>query len=350
MQVFYSIRLILICAGFSVCMPSIAQHTVGPDLPDLRLFASGSFRFASVRTAYWGPAIKQGPNFLSLNTKIWVPATLYLPSNVTRPVPAMVVVHGIGGLYTRDGRRRAYWDYAAELAANGIAAVIVDTHGARGLGVADQAKQSEVPLYSFVADAFAAADMLRTHPAIDASRIGIMGFSKGGAATLLAVDKRLVTAFSTTQQPFRLHIAIYPGCQVYPRNPQPTGEPVRMLLGEKDNYTGTSGCREIEGSLQRSGGSVSTKTYPGAYHSWDEAIPTYRVDDLSSADCRWYLADSGEVEAGGRVLNTTQENQTYLRSCLKQDVIYAGRNDTAARQSRAEVLELSRQKLLERNQ
>lgn len=310
----------------------------GPELNKLTDFKDGKFQFQSVKVIYWPQVISEGRRYVERTEKVWVPARLYLPKSTASKVPAMVVIHGIGGLYTRDGKKRAYWEYAEMLAENGIAAVIVDTHGARGLGVASQTAQADVSLYTFVADAFAAADMLRSHPGIDADRIGVMGFSKGGGATLLATDQRFVTAMSRTSSPFKVHIPIYPGCQIFPETPQPTKAPVRMLLGEKDNFTGTSGCFEIESKLKATGVSVQTTVYTGAFHSWDEDFPPIRIEDKSSEDCRWSLRDGGAVAAAGKSLTTAAESQEYLRSCLKSTEIYAGRNEPANREGRRAVL------------
>lgn len=313
----------------------------GSELKNFVDFADGKFQFQSVKTIYWGQIVSEGARYVERAEKVWVPARLYLPKQTGKKVPAMVIMHGIGGLYTRDGKKRAYWDYAELLAENGIAAVIVDTHGARGLGVASQSSSTDVSLYTFVADAFAAADMLRSHASIDADRIGVMGFSKGGAAALLSTDRRFVSALSRTVSPFVLHIPIYPGCQVFPESPQPSKAPIRMLLGEKDNFTGTSGCFEIENKLVAAGVDAKAKVYPGAFHSWDEDFSPIRIEDKSSEDCRWTLRDGGAVFAAGKMLVTTADSQEYMRSCLKSAEIYAGRNDQANRAGRLEVVKVS---------
>ncbi len=319
----------------------------GPERTTLAGFDDGKFQFQSVRTLSWPVVVTEGRRYVERADKVWVPAVLYLPAGAKGKVPAMVVVHGIGGLYKRDGSKRAYWEYAEMLARNGIAAVVVDTHGARGLGVASQTSQTDVTVYTFVADAFAAADMLRTHPAIDAERIGIVGFSKGGSTTLLAGDRRFVDALSRSGQPFRLHVPVYPGCQVYPENPRPTGAPVRMLLGDADNFTGTSGCFEIEAKLRAAGAPVAVTVYPRGLHGWDESHAPVRIDDMSSADCRWVLKDGGGVWSGqGRPVATAAEGQAYLRACLKPAEIYAGRVEPANTEGRRAVLAAARDVLL----
>ncbi|MFO1316914.1 MAG: serine hydrolase [Burkholderiales bacterium] len=311
----------------------------GPERTTLADFGDGKFQFQSVKTLSWPSVVQEGRRFVERSDKVWVPAVLFLPTGVKGKVPAMVLVHGIGGLYGRSGAKRGYWEYAEMLARNGIAAVVVDTHGARGLGPASQTSQTDVTVYTFVADAFAAADMLRTHPAIDGERIGIVGFSKGGTTALLATDRRFVDALSRTAQPFRVHVPVYPGCQVFPENPRPTGAPVRMLLGAADNFTGTSGCYEIEAKLKAARVPVEVDVYPGGLHGWDEPYAPVRIDDLSSAACRWTLKDGGGVWSGeGGALNTAAENQAYLRRCLKSAEIYAGRVEPANTEGRKAVL------------
>ena len=327
---------LLFLASASACAQWFGN---GSELTSLAGFKDGKFQFPSVKSIYWPQIAQEGRRYVERTEKVWVPARLYMPDKISGKVPAMVIVHGIGGLYTRDGKKRAYWDYAELLAENGIAAIVVDTHGARGLNVASQTSQTDVSQYTFVADAFAAADMLRTHPNIDPARIGIMGFSKGGGTTLVATDKRMVRALTAAESPFKVHIALYPGCQVFPENVQATGAPVRMLLGEKDNFTGISGCFEIEAKLKAAGVSVATTVYPGAFHSWDEDFSPIRIEDKSSEDCRYVLRDGGGVATpDGKLLQTAADGQAYLRACLKTAEIYAGRNDRANADGRKAVV------------
>lgn len=309
------------------------------DLATMNNFTDGKFEFQSVKSIYWHNIVNEGRSFLDRTEKVSIPAQLFMPKNVKGRVPAMVVVHGIGGLYMRDGRRRAYAEYAEMLANNGIAAVIIDTHGARGVDVSTMLGSTEVS-DTFAADAFAAADLLRTHPQIDPDRIGIMGFSKGGMTSLLATDERF-TVLSATRTPFKLHVPIYPGCQNFPENLRATKAPVFMLLGSNDNFTGTAACYEVEQKLKAANTPVQITEYSGAYHSWDEDFSPVRSYDVSSEDCRWILRDGGAVWGGDRKpLNTAADGQAYFKSCVKQATIYVGRNEAANTSGRKAVLSI----------
>lgn len=335
----------------SVLLLSSSAHAdTGSSWPlrqSLAGFSAGEFRFESVKSIYWGQIANGTAQSMAALPKASVPAFLYMPRNAQGKVPAMVVMHGIGGLYTTDGKKRSYWEYAQLLADNGVAALVVDSHGARGVGVTRQLGSTEVSIYTFVADAFAAADMLRTHPSIDPERIGIVGFSKGGMTALLATDKRFAQVLSKDGKTFKAHMPIYPGCQNFPEHVQASGAAVHMLLGEKDNYTGTSGCYEIEAKLKAAGSPVTVTVYPGAYHGWDEEVRPFKTDDLSTEDCRWMLKDDGWVWGGGKLLLTTSaEGDAYYRGCAKRASIYVGRGESANTASRRALVDFARKELL----
>ncbi|HET8547795.1 MAG TPA: alpha/beta fold hydrolase, partial [Bryobacteraceae bacterium] len=119
-------------------------------------------------------------------------------------LPAVIVLHGTGG--TKEGQTRIL----RQLAARGFLAVAIDGryHGERskaGKGSADYVEAilrayrtgKEHPfLYDTVWDVMRLIDYLETRPDVDASRIGVIGFSKGGMETYLAAaaDPRIRVA------------------------------------------------------------------------------------------------------------------------------------------------------------
>src|ERR1700760_1185770 len=134
-----------------------------------------------------------------------VSATLHLPMQADQPFPCMVILTSSAGVQ----RHREHY-YAQALNGAGVAALIVDSFKGRGVRrtVADQSLVSAAQMEG---DAFAALALLRDDPRIDADRIGIMGVSKGGVATLnaaIAVRQRWRNGFPHL---FDLHVAICPG-------------------------------------------------------------------------------------------------------------------------------------------
>src|SRR5260370_27213 len=116
-----------------------------------------------------------------------VAASLQPPPQRHGPVPCLVILAPSAG-----GQRHREHYYAQALNEAGTAACIVDSFGGRGVRrtVADQTLVSAAQMEG---DAFAALALLRDDPRIDPARIGIMGVSKGGVATLngaIAVRQR----------------------------------------------------------------------------------------------------------------------------------------------------------------
>ena len=121
--------------------------------------------------------------------------------NARRPV--VVVLHGTGG--TKEGQL----SLLKTLAGRGFVAVAIDGryHGERqrGTGSASyveamlqtyQTGKGHPFLYDTVWDVMRLIDYLETRPDVDAARIGVTGFSKGGMETYLAaaVDPRIAVA------------------------------------------------------------------------------------------------------------------------------------------------------------
>lgn len=179
-------------------------------------------------------------------------------------VPAMVIHHGSGGISDqREGR------YARELAAMGVAAVVIDSFRPRGVSstVEDQSAVSG-PDFNF--DALAALKALGTNSRIDRNRIGIMGFSKGGTSALMAAHlNQLAAAGVPSGLRYALHVPFYPSCSTQYYRPRTTGQPIHMLLGGADTYVGVEPCTTYAEALRANGAQVEVKVYPGAGHGFD---------------------------------------------------------------------------------
>lgn len=110
-------------------------------------------------------------------------APFALPATLTRPrveerVPAVVLVH-TGGLHDRNettGAVTMFRDLAWGLASEGVAVLRYDK---RGL-VHKRAGRGETPRAETVDDAAAAVALLRAHPAVDPTRIVVVGHGFGG--------------------------------------------------------------------------------------------------------------------------------------------------------------------------
>lgn len=134
---------------------------------------SGRYSFASWTPKTLGELLKGNTQQDSAN----IVGHLFLPAG-TEKTPAVVLMHGSGGIYNA---MLEYWPN--QFNAAGIAVFSLDTFGPRGVKSTAE-DQSQVPFSADVVDVFAALKLLATHPRIDAGRIAIMGFSRGGIRLL----------------------------------------------------------------------------------------------------------------------------------------------------------------------
>lgn len=192
-----------------------------------------------------------------------VTAEIYWPA-VQGVVPAMVIHHGSGGITgQREGR------YARELAALGVAAVVIDSFRPRGV-TSTVEDQSAVSGPDFNLDALAALKALGTNGRIDRNRIGIMGFSKGGTSALMASHLNLLAAAGVPLGlRYAMHVPFYPSCATQYYRPRTTGQPIHMLLGGADTYVGVEPCTTYAEALRANGAPIEVKVYPGAGHGFD---------------------------------------------------------------------------------
>lgn len=210
-------------------------------------------------------------------------AQLFEPRTTTDAV--VIVVPGSVGVAP------SHIDKARRLTDAGIAALLVDPFGARGVEstVADQAQ------YSFAAsatDVIAAVAHLRAMDAWADARIGAQGHSRGGAAVLSAL-----TLAALQGAPLSLTgvYAAYPWCGQQFLNPRPGSTRVRAIVGDRDDW-----ClpQQVQGYLQAlrlAGGDASWRVVAGAHHGFDRAGPVEFVAEASVAPSAptVYIRDDG---------------------------------------------------------
>jgi dienelactone hydrolase len=128
-----------------------------------------------------------------VSTDARLAATLHLPAATTR-VPAVVLVHGSGRL-TADAVARGMKD---RLMGMGLAVLAYDKRGVgestgeyTGIGPANSERMFDL----LASDALAGVQALASHPAIDSSKIGLLGVSQGGWIAPLAASRSAKVAF-----------------------------------------------------------------------------------------------------------------------------------------------------------
>lgn len=194
-----------------------------------------------------------------------LPVYVYLPDNVQGKIPAMLLVHGSGGL-----NLKAKEIYTQTFARKGIAAIYIDSFSPRGVKSTAQDQASVDPI-DMGKDAFAALKHVGEHvKEIDANNVGLMGFSKGGLVTL----NLSLAAFNPNPSALRFvrFIAMYPACNGIRLNPKTIG-PLTIIAGADDTYNKPEYCKEMTDQLKRGGSPVTYHLIPSAQHAWDVPGP-----------------------------------------------------------------------------
>lgn len=216
---------------------------------------------------------------------------LFLPSGA-RPkqqMPAVVMLHGSAGMIYDRAK------YGPQLAAMGIAVLLVETYDSRrDLATSFIDRVLHITETMFVADAYAALHYLAGRSEIDARRVALAGFSYGGMATEYAMYAQMADALSPDGPRFAGHVAFYAPCIARFADSRTTGAPLLMLYGADDELIRPDRCKEVANDLRTGGSRVEIISYPGAVHQWDGGMPR-GVIGRQLAGCRFMVSRGGTV-------------------------------------------------------
>ncbi|MBL8571819.1 MAG: dienelactone hydrolase family protein [Phreatobacter sp.] len=199
-------------------------------------------------------------------------AALWLPAGAG-PHPAIVMMHGCGGLRRRDGALTArHRDWAERFVGLGHVVLHVDSFTPRGLSsICEQTRRSIEPERERARDAYAALAYLQSRPDVRPDAVSLLGWSHGGASALNAVGTDAPARPTGLARDFAAAIAFYPGCRAVAERRQgwTTGIPLLILVGDADDWTPVAPCRTLVDRAASYGAPVALVVYPGAVHDFD---------------------------------------------------------------------------------
>jgi dienelactone hydrolase len=240
--------------------------------------------------------------------RVVIGGELQLPRGEGR-FPVVVLVHGSGGVGAREDR------WAQQLNGIGIAVFILDTFTGRGI-VQTNTDQSQLGTLSMIGDAYRALALLAKHPRIVASKIALMGFSKGGDVALHTSMKRFQRRYASPGVEFAAFLPFYAPCNTrYREDDEISEQPIRMFHGSADNWVPVASCRDYVKRLQAGGKDIQLTEYPGAQHAFDNYLTPLREipDAQTSRRC------SLEEAEGGIIVNSeTGRPFTYSDACIER--------------------------------
>lgn len=242
-------------------------------------------------------------------TPVTLAAKLQLPAAGRAPYPAVILLHGSDGIAGGGS-----WNWARVLNGMGIATLRIDSYTARGFSEV-YTGQGRVGEFNNVVDTYRAVDLLAADPRIDAKRIAVMGFSRGGIGALYSAMSRFERLHGPKTAALAAHIPFYPPCNFALDGELEIGpEPVRAFHGEADDWNPLPRCRDYLGRLKAAGRDVSLATFPGALHSFDSVTsPSYNV----MSEAQTSRACFRREEAGVLVNADTGAAFTWQDACVE---------------------------------
>lgn len=240
----------------------------------------------------------------------WLPAPQSAAPAQPLAQPAVLALHGCGGLYAKGGALSSrYRETAETLHAAGYAVLMPDSFGSRGLRDVCQTRYSDRTLNvnDRVQDARAALVWLAAQPGVDAQRIGVMGWSNGGTTTL----NLLVQQHTHPQEgePALVGTAVfYPGCGPLLKHQAVAGSvPLLMQLGALDDWTPAQPCVDWAATLKaRAGSDVTVHVYEGSYHGFDGSAPVRLRGDVPNGTSAQGVHQGGNLQARTQSLAALQ--------------------------------------------
>ena len=262
---------------------------------------------------------------------VTIAGELRIPSAGTNRLPAVVLLHGSGGISA------GVQAWASELNGMGVATFVVDSFSGRRLTTTG-ADQDALSRLAMVVDAYSALDVLAAHPRIDPSRIVLMGFSRGGgAAHWAAMDRFREMHARQSTAVYALHIAFYPTCNREFRNAMAVSAPVRIIHGTADDYIPIGECRDLVARLRAAGRDASILEIEGAHHVFD--APSGGIERALAAQTTRSCPIIRETEDGRLVNSATNRVFTYASDPCVERGTTVGRDAAGREQARLAVRE-----------
>ena len=206
----------------------------------------------------------------------------------TAPVrlPAVIALHGCGGLYARTGARKGQLNARHQamgemLQGMGYHVVFPDSLSARGEDslCVQPIGTRKVTQIQRRADAFGALAWVRAQLWADPTRVAVVGWSHGGSAVLAVTE-----AANRNVEPFKTAIAFYPGCSDSLQKKYQPNTSLTLFLGADDDWTPPGPCLSMVEQIKAQPKlahepvmpPVEVTVYPGAVHDFDTPLPGLR--------------------------------------------------------------------------
>lgn len=227
------------------------------------------------------------------------------------PFPAAVLVHGSLGL------SGVQFDYAKRLRKQGYAVFVLDSFTPRGRSdvVGDQLA---ITGQTMTIDAYAALNLLSTHPSVQADKIVLIGWSKGGGVAQLTMKRRYGELLAAGDLRFAAHVAFYPWCGEQDAKLELTDAPILFVLAGRDDWVDPQSCRDYAARLEEAGQEVQFADFSDAEHGFDYPVAHrhYVSRAMAWGQCRYFVRPEGFVVAETGEFRRWHELKEYFAACV----------------------------------
>ncbi|MEE2625461.1 MAG: dienelactone hydrolase family protein [Candidatus Thermoplasmatota archaeon] len=224
--------------------------------------------------------------------------SLLVPENPPDgPMPCIVAVHGSLNWRGHHHEHIVRWLDA------GMCVFRVHTFDSRRVySIVED--QMQVTHAMMLVDCYQALCMLATHPSIDASKIGLAGWSLGGTVALYGAWEPVAEALAPEGDRFSAHLSFYPAAHMRTEVQRWTDKSILVLHGSEDDWVPLKLLEGLIEDLRPHDVDITVHVYEGAPHSFDSIEPldleakAIRLDDhrtltIDSNGDMW-----GELEPG----------------------------------------------------
>jgi len=226
-------------------------------------------------------------------------------------LPVVVLLHGSGGM----GPNIELWSRAFNTM--GVSTLALDGFTGRGL-TSVNTDQARLGRLAFTLDSYRALEMLAKHPRVDASRIILMGFSRGGQGALFASLKRFHGMWNKSGAEFAAYIPFYPDCSTTYLADTEIDKPIRIFHGTPDDYNPVATCRKYVERLHAAGRDVALTEYPNAQHGFDNPLGTAAPFEVKGAQTVRHCTILEEPK--GMLINAASKGPfSYTDACVEQN-------------------------------
>ena len=215
---------------------------------------------------------------------VTIQALLFKPEGTdSRRLPAVIALHGCGGMYStaksrRDALSIRHQMMADMLVAEGYAVLFPDSFRSRGFEeiCTIESKKRTINQKHRLQDAQGALAWLQRRDDILSERVAILGWSHGGSTVLATLNAKqsAVAGWQNREPPtpyFRVGVAFYPGCNdsLQRRGGYILSAPIMFFIGGSDDWTAPGPCVDLAAKLSAAGEDATITVYPDTYHGFD---------------------------------------------------------------------------------